>query len=619
LAFQYQKAKSAAKLIEVKGAALDKVVLKTMGTIADIVGATLGPGGMPVLIERAEFNLPALITKDGVSVMRSLGFQSPVQHSILEAARDAAVRTASEAGDGTTTATVLAYSIVANLHKYCKANPRVSPQRVVRLLEETFRKRIEPLIKGLSLEARLEDEVGRALLQSVARVSANGDQALAEAVMQCFDMVGDNGNVTITEGSGASHYEVEKISGFPIPLGLEECCLRFAPDFINDPGSQRCIMGKPAFLIYHGKVDSIQSLYPIMEKVAAAGLDPGEREYKHVNLVIVATSFSDSAITGLATNFKDGLTMNAYPLVAPVNSEPGSQLQFLHDVAAITGAVILEQNSIPLDQAQLLHLGRGVEAFEAHRWRSNIIIGEPKDNDDEATIQRRIEREDRILNRSAEVEEQLKSAPSQWTTAIIQERLAKLTGGIARLKVIGASNGELKEKRDRAEDAVCGVRGAIKHGCLPGGCWTLLKVIDELRKLKDPILDATLIPALKAPFERLLHNSGIVDPQEAEDIIGPILRSMVAVKDDEGNLAFKPCVYDCLEGKHVDAIEGGILDSTPAVLEAIRNALSIASLLGTLGGTVVFLRDAELERSEARANADFLREDDSGNEADERG
>ncbi len=616
MAFQYAKAKSAAKRIDIRGEAMEKLVAKTMDVIAGIVGSTLGPGGMPVLIERQEFNLPSMVTKDGVTVMRSLGFRDPVQHALLEAARDAAVRTASEAGDGTTTATVLAQAIVERLHAYCRANPKVSPQAVVRRLESVFKTVVEPLIVGLATKADITTDEGRRLLHSVAKVSANGDTALADAVMQCFDLVGDGGNVTITESSGPSHYEVERISGFPVALGLEDCCLRFAPDFINDPGSQRCFMPKPACLVYHGRISDFGALVSIMQKVAAAMLDPGETEYKHVNLVIFATGFGDSALTGLATNFKDPRTMNAFPLVAPMTAEPGSQLQFLLDVAALTGATILEPNGTPLEQAQLLHLGRGIEAFEAHRWRSNIILGEPSELDDERTVQLRAEREDRVLNRSADVEQQLQQAPSEFTRALIQERLAKLNGGIARLRVIGASNGELKEKRDRAEDAVCGVRGAIKHGCLPGGAWTLLKTIDVLRGSypKDTAVTDVLVPALFAPMAKLMDNSGVLDADERQALLGPITAGLT-----ESDVS-KAVVYDFLAGKHVWAFDAGVLDSTPAVLEAVRNALSIASLLGALGGTVVFERDRDMELYEARQNNDYLRELDDAlpNPADNR-
>jgi chaperonin GroEL len=620
MAFQYQKAKSAAKRVEVKGTKLDGLVLSTMKNISDAVGATLGPGGCPVLIERQEFNLPAMITKDGVTVMRSLGYQDPVQHSILEAARDAAVRTASEAGDGTTTATILAYAIVERLHLYCKDNPRVSPQRVVRKLEHVFRKVIEPLILSMATEAKLEDEVGRALLEAVAKVSANGDVDLAKAVMECFDLVGDAGNVTIAETSGSSHYEVEKINGYPVSTGLEDCCLRFAPDFINDSGAQRCVMTKPGVLLYHGRISSYASLIGIMQKVGIAFMDPGEQEYKFPALLIVATGFSDDALTGLAVNFRDAHTMKAFPLTAPLTAEPGAQLQFLEDIAALTGATILDPTSVPIDQAQLLHLGKGVDTVEVQRWRSNILVSERKEDDDEAATKFHDERESRVLEREAAVTEQLKGAPSQYTAALIQERLAKLTGGIARLKVVGASNGELKEKRDRAEDAVCGVRGAIKHGCLPGGCWTLMKVADELEKLNDPIINGTLLPALQVPFTKLLHNAGIIDPEEQAAIAAPIFKSIREPVKEGEELVFHPMVYDVLEGKHVDAYQGGVLDSVPAVLEAIRNALSIGSLMGTLGGTVVFLRDQELERYEARQTADYMRDDSNAtNEADERG
>ncbi|NBT57371.1 hypothetical protein EBT16_01160, partial [bacterium] len=195
---------------------------------------------------------------------------------------------------------------------------------------------------------------------------------------------------------------------------------------------------------------------------------------------------------------------------------------------------------------------------------------------------------------------QKNNAASELEKTFIQERIGKLTGGIARLKVIGASNGELKEKRDRAEDAVCAVRGAIKHGCLPGGGWTLLKLMNVLKNDKDVVLDQVLIPALFEPVLRLLSNVGVND-DEAVKILEPVISSLSSGNPDAAT------VYDALEGKHVNAVQSGILDATPAVLEAVRNSISIASLLGTLGGTVVFKRDLDLERTEARDSAEFLR------------
>jgi chaperonin GroEL len=603
---QYQKVKSVAKHVEVKGSALTKRILSTMKTISDLVGATLGPGGSPVLIERQELNMPPMVTKDGVTVFRSIGFDGSIEQILMEAARDASVRTANEAGDGTTTATVLAEAIVRKTVEYCASNPRVSPQKVVRRLMAVFRDYVEPLVRKLSLTTDMSTEEGRNYLRAVAKVSANGDEELADAVMECFDLVGDGGNVTILEVSGPSHYEVERIEGFPIGIGYDDSCLRYWPMFITDQGYQKVVLGgdvdtvnRPYFVLYHGKVNDIQTCVLFMEKIGATmdALKNGVIEPKDVrkNIVFVATGFSDQVLATLASNFQNQHSINVVPLLVPPSPIHNGQLAFLEDLSAITGAVIFNPVNKPLDTGELSDLGPGVESFEMNRFRSTII-GHTS--------------EDAIIERVSQLELQLQEG-SILENTLIYERIGKLTGGIAKLRVVGSSNGELREKRDRAEDAVCAVRGAVKHGVLPGGGWTLIKLVEELEKLSDPIIDGVLRPALMEPVFRLLKNCGM-DDDEGYLIIKQVVD---AIKYDY--CSGPPVVYDALEQKFVDAYKGGVLDSTPAVLEAIRNSLSIAGLLGTLGGAVVFKRDEELERTEARETAEFER-NSSYNPADER-
>lgn len=594
---QYQKVKSVSKQVRTKGNSLEKIILDTMRTISEIVGATLGPGGQQVLIERQEHNLPPMVTKDGVTVFRSLGFDDPAAHSIMEAARDASVRTASEAGDGTTTATILSEAIVRKTHEFTKSNPRVSPQKVVRRLEKAFREVIEPSIKALSIPAKLSEN-DRGLLHSVAKISANGDVELADAVMQCFDLVGDDGNVTIAELSGPSKYEVERIEGYPIPMGYEESCAKYYQKFINDAATQRCVMEKPVFVLYHGRITEFQTMLSLLDMVGQAWQGRG---FNH-NVVVVATGFSEQVLSALAFNFAEPTSLNVFPLLVPQSPFMNGQLAFLEDLSAITGAAILDPMNKPMEQATLEDLGPGVGCFESTRFRSNIVGNNA--NPEEASFQ-----DETILLRVDELKTQIANAGSELEKTFLQERIGKLTGGIAKLKVIGASNGELKEKRDRAEDAVCAVRGAIKYGCVPGGGWVLLKLMSILKNENDTILNKVLIPALFEPVKRLLSNVGVND-EEATQILEPVLKSLTLGVSEA-------VVFDALEGKHVKAVEAGVLDATPAVLEAVRNSISIASLLGTLGGTVVFKRDLDLERSEARDTADFLR-NSSWNPADER-
>lgn len=576
----YKKVKSTGKRIEVKGPRLKKVILETMKTISDIVGSTLGPGGQVVLIERYENGVPPVITKDGVTVFQSLGFEDAAAHTIMETARDAARRTATEAGDGTTTATILSEAIVRHLYAYCEANRQVSPQKIVRHLEKTFRDHIAPLINQLSRKADPDTKEGQALLKAVATISANGDTDLAAAVLECFRITGDEGNVTISENSGPSRYEVERVEGFPVHIGYDDCCMRYSPVFINDGATQRCVLDRPVFVLYHGHLSNIQTVQMLLEKI---GFHWGQKTYPHGNVVLVATGFSDSVLADLATNFPPSNTINVFPLMIPPNPFSNGQLDFLRDLQAITGAKILDAITNPPERAELEDLGPGVARFEASRFRSSII-----GHADPALLGMRVE----------ELEQQLLAPESELDAMSIRKRKANLANGIANLKVFGVSNGELKEKRDRADDAVCAVRGAIKSGCLPGGAWTLLKVLHELPH--DDINREVMAKALIEPFKRLVLNCGIYDVKEVQDILAGI---MAPIASDEA-----PVVYDFLEWKHVDPYVAGVLDSTPAVLEAIRNSISIASQHGTLGGLVVIPRDSELERAEARSTASFMRD-----------
>lgn len=593
---EYQKAKSAPKQITVKGDALRKRILGTMSTVSAIVGATLGPSGNPVLIERFEHGLPPVITKDGVTVMRALGMNDATDHCIMEAARDAATKTANEAGDGTTTATILSESLVRYIDQYCKRNPHVSPQKVVRSLESAFRTTIEPTIQDLTISVKNNVK----LQTSVAKISANNEQELANAVMDCFALVGDEGNVTIIERSGPTGYLVEELEGYPIMMGYEQSCAKYYSAFINDASTQKVVMDRPVFLLYHGVVNDIQPILPLLQKVGDElenKLQGRHTDYEHYNVVIVATGFSPRVLGSLAHASTQPNSIRMFPLVVPLTAAQNGQQQFLDDLAAVTGAVVFDPLTNPVDRGELVDLGPGTTSFEAMRTRS-MIIGRAEGNvptnslyaKDYATYG------DVLLNRVSEVEALLKEPNSEWDKIYLQERVGKLTGGIAKLHVIGSSNGELKEKRDRAEDAVCAVRGAIKHGCLPGGGWTLLKLCSVLPD-SDPVVAEVLKPALMVPVDRLLRNCGFND-HDIKKILEPIL---LGLKDG------KAIVYDAYEHRHGDPIELGVLDSTPAVLEAIRNAISIASQLGTLGGTVVFRRDEQFERTEAHNAQDFER------------
>lgn len=585
-----RKVKTSSKLFVSDQQKIEDIVVRTMDRISRIVGATFGPGGRNVLIESDYPGLPNKNTKDGVTVFKSLGASNPYEHLIIEQARDSAQRTASEAGDGTTTATILSAAIVSNLYSFCKENPRFSPQKVARDVAKTVRKQLVPIIRKKAIPVNPENTD---ILRLVAKISANGDDDMADAVMKSFELLSfaENSHVTIKEMSGPYGYEVGKIEGFPVPIGLEESIGKFHSVFINDQSNQRCALEDPKFLLYDGQLSDLVTIQAVTDMVSRVYND-GDVSYK--NLVIFAHGFSDSVLTALSYNFADPMSINVVPMVTPKAGFINAQTHFLNDLSAFTGAKVFGmKDAVAL--ATLEDLGSGMATFEGYRFRSTIV-GDP----DPTNIEVRAE----------ELSNQKKSAESKAETLWIEERLGKLTSGIVKLTIYGGSNGELKEAHDRCEDAVCAVRAAISKGALPGGCRVLLDLFNYVISSEDipDHVRMVLGPSLFTPITRLLDNAGYHDEAQ-EEIITRLLEN-------------EDLVYDVENQKFGKAEELGVFDSLPAVEEALKNATSIATVMGTLGGLVAYPRDEKYEREEASADAEFQRMAENPtmykNEADER-
>lgn len=579
----HRKAKDSAKIFISDKKILQKLVLRIMSQVANIVGSTLGPGGKNCLIESDYPGIPHKNTKDGVTVLKSLGANDPYEHLILEQVRDVATRTASEAGDGTTTATLLAYTIVQNLFDFCEKNPKYSPQKATRRISKIVEESLMPYITSKSIQVTEEN---KDLLKMVAKISANGDSDMADAVIKAFEEIGygDASHVTIRELSGKKKYVVERIDGFPIPMGFEESIGKLHTAFINDQANQRVYLEKPLFLLYDGNINDLIMFMPVMDGLGKKYVEEGNSDYK--NLVIVAHGFSENVLTQLAFNFSNGNTLNILPLITPMAQFLNSQTHFLHDLAAFTGAKVFGLKD-QVGTATLHDLGGGMESFEAYRFRSTVI-GDP----DPVNVEVRAE----------ELKTMMKGAESQAEKILFEERLGKITNGIAKLTIYGGSNGELKEAHDRCEDAVCAVRSAIGHGAVPGGCRVAidmaLKLTQELPE-GDPAREV-LVPSLLALPTRLLDNAGY-SSDEIEGVISSL------VKDDG-------VVYDVENQLFGKAEKLGLFDATKAVSESLSNAVSIACILGTMGGLVAYPRDDVFERSEARADSEFMKATENPNQ-----
>lgn len=612
------KSKTAAKTITYQEDKLKKIVLDTVRQASDLVGSTLGPNGKIVLIERQE-NLPPFLTKDGITVFNSMAYSDSTKQAILEAARDSSSKTNVEAGDGTTTATILAESLIRLGFGYLQHHPHLSTQKVMRELESVFNDIVVPFIAKNSITVTNENAAD--LLQKVALISTNSDKEMATAVLDCFNQVGYNGNITIAETAGSSGFEVEKVEGFPIARGFEDTCGRFIEEFVNDKGNYRTVLERPRFLLYNGKLNSMSTIIPAIERIGQAyELALQNNQKFSPNIVVVAHHFSDDVLAQLAYNFKNPSSLNILPLKSVMTVQANSPYHFLQDLAAFTGATVFDPLSKPIESFEMAHLGAdAMEQFEYYRYKS-LILGQPD--------------EFLVIARSEELEKQAQQAESSLDAEILRERLAILTGGIARLKVKGSSEAELKEKRHRVEDAVAAIKGALKYGVLPGCAKTLLALADEIYASPNvsAAVKAIMPQAFSTPFERIMTNGGLnqkeigeiatnmsytLKLEEFEEEIEeprswlklvidkilrrPAKRMKVLVGKWVGYKKPFWNTYDALNHKFGDGIEIGVVDSASAVLMSIKNSLSVAKMLMGLSGIVVFRRDHEMDRDESNS------------------
>ena len=584
-----RKVKTPSKMFNSDIDFLQDRIVETMDKIANIVGSSLGPGGRNTIIESDLPGIPNKNTKDGVTIFRALGSEDAYEHLIIEQTRDVAVKTVGEAGDGTTSSTILAAAFTKNLFSFTKENRKYSPQKIARLINKYMNETMIPFIDDSSIKINGKN---KNLLEKVAKVSANGDDEMAKAVIEAFEITGfsSSSHVTIQELSGPSgQYDVSLVEGFPINKGYEESIGKFHPAFINDQVNQRCILDNPLFVLFDGKINDYAMINDMMQAIGHAYVE-GNSEYK--NVVIVAHGFSEQVLNILSFNFANPGTINIVPLMTPMTQIINSQLHFLMDLSAFTGAKIYDMQN-PLSEFKDDDWGEGVEKIEIYRFRTTIV-----GNPDETNIEVRAD----------EIKAQIQQSESKIEKILLEERLGKLTSGIAQLKIYGSSNGELKEKADRAEDAVCAVRAAINHGCLPGGCRVLVNLALEMQKIEDDVVKNVIIPSLLAPFYRLLDNAGYSE-EEVEEVFDLMI-------------ADRKKVYDIENAKFGDPKKLGIFDATLAVKQALINAVSISSVMGTLGGIVAYPRDGQLERQEARDVQNFNRTLDNANnlknEANER-
>jgi chaperonin GroEL len=484
------------------------------------------------------------------------------EHNIVvEAAKEICINTAKEAGDGTTTAIVMANAIIKHGQEFISSHPKYNPQRVVSELQELYEDVIVDYLKKNAISTTTPDE-----LRSVAKVSSNGDDKIASAVVEAVMAAGDDGQVLIEEAQG-DIMRVETIDGYIITTGLKELG-SMGPAFINDKTGQQAKTDNGIVVLYDGTINDL-NVPARLQEVYEHSENMGQP------IIIMAHDFSDLVIDRFVKTVNGGITV--IPVKTPMSGLPNSRSMFLQDMAAYTGATVY--SPINLDDMDEDGFGNFVTA-RVNMYESFIV----SEADSEA-IEKRIE----------ELKSVSKAALSEFDRMHLRAAISKLTGGVSTIWVGGASELEVREKKARVEDAVEAVRSAIAEGVIPGGCsvhLTLAEIIKGRKDFKESW--AIMVNALGEPFKLLMTNCG-EDPDE-------VLSLGIGLPTSKG---LPDKVFDARDHKVVDPFKAGIIEPAKVCRVSIGNALSVASLLITLGGIVVVPRDSTLENQLAMSKQAF--------------
>jgi chaperonin GroEL len=513
-------------------------ILSGVEKLAKAVKVTLGPAGRNVILEK-KFGIP-VITKDGVTVAKEIDLKDPYENVGAQLVREVASKTADVAGDGTTTATVLAEAIFREgLKMIATGANAVEVKRGIDKAVEVVVEELKKLSKQVSDTREIEQ---------VATISANNDPEIGKKIAEAMEKVGKDGVITIEEGKSTETY-VEVVNGYQFDRGY------LSPYFVTNPDKMEAVLEEPYILITDKKLSSIRELLPVLERVLQTGRP----------LLIIAEDVEGEALATLVVNKLRGVLQVA-AVKAPGYGERRKEM--LRDIAILTGGVVIsEETGMKLENARLEDLGRA----------KKVIVD--KEN---TTIIEGAGRKEEIEGRIKQIKEQIKETKSDYDREKLQERLAKLSGGVAVIYVGAATEAEMKEKKMRIEDAVHATKAAVEEGIVPGGGVAYLRVIPKLEELEnqetnpDRKLGIRIVKrALHEPARLIAENAGYEGNLIVEEI-----------KKRGGNIGF-----DALRGQFVNMFEAGIIDPTKVVRTAIQNAASVASLLLTTEAVVVEVKE----------------------------
>ena len=501
-------------------------MVRGINVLADAVKVTLGPKGRNVVLERA-FGGPT-VTKDGVSVAKEIELKDKFENMGASMVREVASKTSDNAGDGTTTATVLAQAIVDEGMKFVAAG--MNPMDLKRGIDKAVGAAIAEL-KKLSKTTTTSKEIAQ-----VGSISANSDSEIGEIISEAMDKVGKEGVITVEDGKSLNN-ELEVVEGMQFDRGY------LSPYFINVAEKQATVFENAYFLLHDKKISNIRELLPILEQVAKSGRP----------LVIIAEDIDGEALATLVVNSIRGI-LKVVAIKAPGFGDRRTAM--LEDIAVLTGATVISSTvGLSLDKATLEQLG-SAKKIEVTKENTTIIDGAG------AT--------EAIENRIKNIRTQIEVATSDYDREKLQERVAQLAGGVALIKVGAATEVEMKEKKARVEDALHATRAAVEEGIVPGGGVALIRAKQAIADLKGDNDEQNagiriVLRAMEEPLRQIVKNAG----EEPSVVVNQVAHG-------QGNYG-----YNAQSGEYGDMVEMGVLDPTKVTRTALLNAASVASLILT--------------------------------------
>ena len=506
--------------------------------LANAVKVTLGPKGRNVIISKS-FGSPQ-VTKDGVSVAKEIELEGALENMGAQMVKEVASKTNDLAGDGTTTATVLAQAIVKEGLKNVASG--ANPMDLKRGIDKAVVKIVEHLAKQAK-------EVGSSSekIKQVASISANNDETIGELIAQAFEKVGKEGVITVEEAKGTDTY-VDVVEGMQFDRGY------LSPYFVTDSEKMVAELDRPYILLYDKKISTMKDLLPVLEPVAQSGKP----------LLIIAEDIDGEALATLVVNKLRG-TLRIAAVKAPGFGDRRKAM--LEDIAILTGGtVIAEERGFTLENATINMLGTA-ERVSIDKDNTTIVNGAGKSED--------------IKARAAQIKAQIENTTSDYDREKLQERLAKLSGGVAVLYIGAASEVEMKEKKDRVDDALHATRAAVEEGIVAGGGIALLRAKNALAKIKPVNADEEtgikiILKALEAPLRTIVENAGV----EGSVIVSKVLES--------SREAFG---YNAKSGQYTDMFRAGIIDPKKVTRVALENAASVAGMILTTECALVDIKD----------------------------